>query len=269
MRMETLKGQSDESHHRCIDDNIGYVMLSEILRAQSHSILTLLRKESPDISSIKRLALKMHISTENLASDAGLVASGEQMRELFNNQSKEPASVQSIVEMTSVAAKHRLLELQLELQQPEAIPPELFVMGNPWELAYALFLILLKSGNNLKNTAPSHNQVKTTKSRKVCLSFVCENDFVDFIVPSFSPLSPFLDADRLGPLGSVRFSEAEWFCIQRLLAKNNAHIHIQKIPDGGFGEYGIVLRLPTFQPGHEEPLDFLKVVDLPKKKVEL
>ena len=167
MRMDTLKGQSDESQHRCIDDNIGYVMLSEILRAQSHSILTLLRKESPDIALIKRIALKMHISTDNLASDAGLVATGAQNRELFNQQSKEPASVPSIVEMSSMAAKHRLFELQLELQTPESIPAELFVMGNPWELSYALYLILLKSGKNLANTAPIQSAESSTKPRKV------------------------------------------------------------------------------------------------------
>ncbi|MFZ9520333.1 MAG: hypothetical protein ACO3A4_07640 [Silvanigrellaceae bacterium] len=249
------------TRQRCVEDNIGYVMLSEILRAQSHSILTLLRKESPDLNSIKRIALKMHISTDNLGANAGLIDSREQNQGLFDQPNNEPASVQSIVEMCEVAASHRLSELQLDLHYPESIPAEKFALGDAWELAYVLFLILVQSGKKLASSGTSVAG-SPAKRRSVILQLLCEQDFVDLVVPNTSPLSPHLAGKVPAQAGSVAFDQSEWRCLQRLVAKNNAHLHEQRIINEGFGDYGVVLRIPTFHPGHEEPLDFLKVVDL-------
>lgn len=246
---------------RCIEDNIGFVMLGEVLRARSHELLEQLKSEKPDLGHLRRLALNMQLSTDNLVQEAGLVAPDHSLQQLYNESNSEPASVQSIIDLCSVAAKHRLNLMNLSLHGPHTVSQELFVSGNAWELSYALLFILIHSAQALNARAVSelnaHKVGQQNTPRTIQMQVEYENDFVDIVISSHSRLSPHLELNPNDLSAPLVLNHSEWFCLQKLVTKNNAHLHVQKSTRAPFGPYNIVFRLATFQPGHEEPLDFI------------
>lgn len=250
---------------RCIEDNIGFVMLGEVLRARSHELLEHLKSERPDLGHLRRLALNMQLSTDNLIQDAGLVAPDHSLQQLYNESNSEPASVQSIIDLCSVAAKHRLALMNLSLHCPHSVSQELFVNGNAWELSYALLVVLVHSAQALTaravNEFNSNNIGQHNTNRTIQMLVEYENDFVDVVISSHSPISPHLEPNPNDLPVPLVLNQSEWFCLQKLVTKNNAHLHVQKSTRALFGPYSIVFRLATFQPGHEEPLDFITMND--------
>lgn len=253
----------EQLNFRCIEDNIGFVMLSEIHRAYSHQLVELLKKDEPDLTTIRRLALTMQLASDHLSADAALVChahgspKNHDKAQNSSAESNEPASVQAIIDLSAVASQKRLAEMNLRLHSPEATCDELFVSGNPWELSYVVFFLVIQCAQTRRTAiAPVGNNAK------INLVIASEADFVDLIIGSDAPISPYFepesDEDSAG-----RLSREEWFCLQRLANRNNAHIHVQRSTHQNIGAYSIVLRLPTFHPGHEEPLDFLTLNAFP------
>ncbi len=244
---------------RCIEDNIGFVMLGEVLRARSHQLVEQLQADTPNLQAVKRLALNMKLSTDNLTHDAGLVSRVDGTHQLYAQPSNEPASLESIIELCSSASRHRLNEINVSFSAPKSVSSELFVTGNPWELAYAIFFACIRGGQAL-----AHFGQFTGKARTIYLQVISEADFADVILYSPMPLEPTFDLSSGDTTPPYSLTEAEWYCLQRLVSKNNTHIQTQLSSQPELGKYALVFRLPTFHPGHEEPLDFLRVSEPPQ-----
>lgn len=244
----------------CSEENISFLMLSEVLRARSQDILDNLKNEKIDIAHLRRLALHMRLSADDLIRGSGFLKRTHNSRSSSSLDSEtEPASLQAIFDLCLIAARNRLDEMNIALESDEA-PSDLFVNGNSWEIAYAFFTVLQKAGQaqkslDLEGVSPAAcaNPIST-------LNVVIEiaDGFVDICIPSDTPIDPnFVDSTFVSD-SAKNMSIQEWYCFRRLLENNNVHIHVQFCEKGRGTRYCVILRLPTFQPGYEEPIDFLK-----------
>jgi hypothetical protein len=244
----------------CSDENIAFLMLSEVLRARSLDILDSLKDNQVNVTQLRRMALHMSLSAEDLIRSAGLLKRSATVKSQHTNSSnsadQEPASLHSIFDLCMIAAKNRLAELHLELES-DAAPRDLFVPGNPWEIAYALFLLLRNTAraqtHALPNLSPSQIREANNKLR---VELEIAEGFVDICIPSAIPLDPNYLSGECENMDCHNMSHAEWFCFRRLLETNNALVHVQLSGSTPSQRYRITMRLPTFQPGHEEPIDF-------------
>lgn len=247
----------------CNEENIAFLMLSEVLRARSQDILDNLKQDTIDVNRLRRLALHMRLSADDLIRGSGLLKQKTGENSSPSNPSEsEPASVQAIVELCLIAARGRLTEMNLSLESTSA-PADLFVAGNPWELSYALFLGLVHAGQALRQRPQAIRSNSTPElTPHIQLRIQPAEGFVDLAIPTHQPLAPDAIESEVTPtqgISSGRMSRKEWFCFLRLLESNNTQVQIQQSDDGSSPPYLTVLRLPTFQPGHEEPLRFIKV----------
>jgi hypothetical protein len=244
----------------CSEENIAFLMLSEVLRARSQDILDNLKNEQIDIARLRRLALHMRLSADDLIRGSGLLKRTNNSKSSSSLDSgTEPASLQAVFDLCLIAAKNRLDEMNIALESDEA-PSDLFVSGNPWEIAYAFFAILQKAGKaqrrfDLEGVSPAAgtNPISTLK-----VAIEIADGFVDVCIPSDTPIDPNFVDSTFGSDSATNMSSQEWYCFRRLLENNNAHIHVQVCEKGRGTRYCVILRLPTFQPGYEEPIDFLK-----------
>jgi len=232
-------------------------MLAEVLRARSQDILDNLRAESIDLVQLRRLALHMRLSTDDLIQGAGLIKRGQMISAKQNTPVAEPASVQSVLELCSIATRYRLAELGIEFEAPKA-PQDHFVNSNPWELAYALFLIIQCAAQAFV-ASQSSESVRHRRNQwpKIPISIAVEDGFVDISIASFSTFDPNFPSPESEKDAGV-LNQVEWLCFKALIESNNAHLHVQLCKKELGIPYCIVMRLPTFQPGHEEPLHFLR-----------
>jgi len=250
----------------CSEENIAFLMLTEVLRARSLDILESLKNPQLNVTHLRRLALNMSLSAEDLIRSAGLLKRSATGTSINQSQrataSQEPASLHSILDLCLIAARNRLSEFNIELVSDTA-PRDLFVGGNPWEIAYALFLLLRDTARAQAHSlhrAPAKQHPEA--EGKIRLELEIAEGFVDICIPAVIALDPsYLDntANPDSSNANHNMSHAEWFCFRRLLEANNALVNVQLT--GGSPEqcYRITLRLPTFQPGHEEPIDFFTV----------
>lgn len=244
----------------CSEENIAFLMLSEVLRARSQDILDNLKNEQIDIAHLRRLALHMRLSADDLIRGSGLLKRSNNSRSSARRDSEiEPASLQAIFDLCLISAKNRLDEMNITLESDEA-PSDLFVTGSPWEIAYSFFAILQKAGKAQRrydlNGIPSSEAANPISTLKVGIEIA--DGFVDICVPSDIPIDPNFIDSSFGSDSKMNMTNQEWFCLRRLLENNNVHIHVQLCEAGNGSRYCVILRLPTFQPGYEEPLDFLK-----------
>lgn len=243
---------SDAAKTHCLDTNLEFVMLNEILSAKSHQFVELLSKEKPDLKLLKRLAINMQLSTRSLKRDGVLVGSDPSGSTFRNGESTEPASLQSVVDLAVIALRHRLGELKVPLNLPDTKCDDRFISGNPYEISYCLFILALRIGQ-----AVSRLQNRNMPDAGVYIQLTAEPDFFDIILKSPVQMSPAPDADEKHLSTFSLLQDGEWFCMQKILARNNSYIQTNSLRTSGIEEYKIILRLPTFHPGHEEPLDFL------------
>ncbi|MEN9808811.1 MAG: hypothetical protein RLZZ488_378 [Pseudomonadota bacterium] len=237
--------QTEAPNFRCVSDNVAFVMLSEVLRARSFELTEQLRQPSPDLGVARRLALNMHLSTDNLVQDAGLVSRAND-RSLYENQTAEPASLSSVIDLCCIAARHRLREMNISLNVHFPQPSEIFLSGNPWELAYAFFFAIVRSGRYLARTAAASEE-----SRDVLLSVRHEAQFADVSISSPVPLSQFNDSCNSNCKPTSAIDDAEWCCLQKLCIKNDVHVSVQQGESTQTGAFNTVFRLATFSAGHE------------------
>ncbi|MEY4065761.1 MAG: hypothetical protein RIR26_1969 [Pseudomonadota bacterium] len=246
----------------CSAENIAFLMLSEVLRARSQDILDNLKQESIDVNRLRRLALHLRLSADDLIRGSGLVKNDSTQKTTIPNENeREPASVQAVVDLCLIAARHRLSEMNLLLESSNA-PADLFVAGNPWELSYALFLALIHAGHAACQRPQLPWMSASSNERQIHLRIHPAEGFVDLIIPTHQPLDPDSSEEiesesQAAPSG--RMKRKEWFCFRRLLETNNTQVQIQRESSQSEPRYLTVLRLPTFQPGHEDPLQFIKV----------
>lgn len=104
----------------------------------------------------------------------------------------------------------------------------------------------------------------TGKARTIHLQVTSEADFADVILYSPMPLEPTSEVSPGDVSPRYSLTESEWYCLQRMVSKNNTHIQTQHSSQPELGKYALIFRLPTFHPGHEEPLDFLRVSEPPQ-----
>lgn len=237
--------QTEGPHFRCVSDNVAFVMLSEVLRARSFELTEQLRQPSPDLGAARRLALNMHLSTDNLLQDAGLVSRAND-RSLYENQTAEPASLSSVVDLCCIAARHRLQEMNVQLNVVQPPPNEIFLSGNPWELAYAFFFAIVRSGRCLAKTAAGG-----AENCEILLNVRHEAQFADVSVSSPVPLSPCNDNDDTNHKAAAAITKAEWHCLQQLAIKNDVHVSVQQEEAAPSAAFSTVFRLATFTAGHE------------------
>jgi len=247
-------------------------MLAEILHAQSGELVELLDSSSPDLGILKKIALQMHLSTDTAV---GLTRPMSLLSETQQNpliESNQPVSVQTVVDLCAIAARHRLKKMNLKFEIPPSIPVDLFVKGNPWELAYALFFAACLSGQTLETKSLSGDmpaQLQFLKSdHAVHLHSIYEADFIDLLLPMYGSLSVKNNQTFSGDVpsqiqpdvneskGSSTISESEWTFLQRLLAKNNGQLLSQKAHMSSSEPHTLIIRLPTFPSGFEEPHTF-------------
>ncbi len=258
--MSSFESLLPSGHHKtqCLEDNLEFVMLNEILRAKSQELVTLLSAENPDIQTLRRHALDMKLSTQSLMRDEVLVhpRSENETRKLAGVS--EPASLQSVIEMATIALKHRLSALKIPFFPPAQECDDRFIWGNPYEISYALFILCLRIGHTQSNIP-----LREKNETGLHVGMIIENDFVDISLTSPVPLFPIEEIDEShSPVKSLLNSN-EWFCMQKLLSRNNTHIQLQVSETSNPEKHNIIMRLPTFHPGHEEPLDFLTMNDSP------
>lgn len=245
----------------CSDENIAFLMLSEVLRARSLDIFDALKDGPTDVTHLRRMALHMSLSAEDLIRSAGLLKrTPERLGRLtgeFAASSAEPASLHSIIDLFMIAAKKRLAEFGLKLHLSPT-PRDLFVAGNPWELAYAMFTLVRNAARARAQLQPHMSHYPNLENAH---SFNVDIDiaegFVDICVPATTPLNPYFTDEGFPIEPGNNMNHAEWFCFQRLLELNGAHVSVQISDKNPNQRYRITMRLPTFQPGHEEPSDFL------------
>lgn len=272
-------------------------MLGELLNARSDELVQLLKLRQPDLAALRQLALQMKITTESMMEEKGYLNCKNKHQETKTTDSViEPASVESIVDMCAVAAQHRLKNLNSKFHPPAHLPSDLFVNGNPWELAYALLMAVMLCSQFSPSQGPrfvplSHLLNTTPPVEEVFL--FCENevDFIDIIVSTVPSNKPTFKKEKDSSHGQSATIDSshwehpklehahgqqtasdlenewagfslqtnEWHILKKLAARNNAHIQTQRAQHCDIDSMQIVLRLPTFQPGHEEPLDFLNI----------
>lgn len=236
---------TEAANFRCVSDNVAFVMLSEVLRARSFELTEHLRQPSPDLGAARRLALNMHLSTDNLIQDAGLVSRAND-RSLYENQTAEPASLSSVIDLCRIAARHRLREMNIGLNTVQPPPNEVFLSGNPWELAYVFFFAIVRSGRCLARMSPAGDD-----SRDVLLSVRHEAQFADVCITSPVPLSPCSENCEPSCKATPAITEAEWHCLQQLSIKNDVHVSVQQGEPALPATFNTVFRLATFTAGHE------------------
>lgn len=245
MQTDAQLHPSDPLRFSCVSDNVAFVMLGEVLRARSHELTEQLRKPSPDLGVARRLALTMHLSTENLVQDAGLVSRANR-QSLYENQTNEPASLASVVDLCCVAARHRLRDMNIGLRIVHPPPDEVFLSGNPWETSYAFFFAIVRSGRCLAKMTNSSD-----KNDEILLNVRHDAQFADVSISSPVSLSPHNDDRRTSVIRTAALNEAEWHCLQQLAIKNDVHVSVQQWEQTAAAAYHTVFRLPTFTAGHE------------------
>jgi hypothetical protein len=256
----------------CSDDNIAFLMLSEVLRARSLDILEALRDSKVNVTHVRRLALHMSLSSEDLIRSAGLLKNPShsiaQRQNARGSKSQEPASLHSIFDLCMIAARNRLAELKLELESAQP-PRDLFVGGNPWEISYALFMVLCRTAR-----AQAHDSFlnapndQSNSQGKLRVELEVAEGFADICIMSTTPLDPTFakgefSNENCNQINHSEMNHSEWYCFRRLLEANSAIVHVQQTETQPRPLYRITLRLPTFQPGHEEPIDFFTASLLP------
>lgn len=260
--MQTITPQpAGLTNELCSAENIAFLMLSEVLRARSQDILDNLKNEQIDIAHLRRLALHMRLSADDLIRGSGLLKRSNNSSSLSQRAREiEPASLQAVFDLCMISAKNRLNEMNITLESDEA-PSDLFVTGSPWEIAYSFFAILQKAGQAQRrfypNGIPSQDAANLISTLKVGIEVA--DGFVDVRIPSDIPIDPHFIDSSFASESKLNMSSQEWFCLRRLMENNNVHIHVQLCDARNGSRYCVIVRLPTFQPGYEEPLDFLKV----------
>lgn len=232
---------NEAANFRCVSDNVAFVMLSEVLRARSFELTEQLRRPSPDLVVARRLALNMHLSTDNLVQDAGLVSRAND-RSLYENPTNEPASLSSVIALCCIAARHRLREVNVGLNIVQPPTNEIFLSGNPWELAYVFFYTIVRSGKCLAKMPTAEGE-----SREILVSVRHDAQFADVSISSPVPLCSYSENFN----SASALCEAEWHCLQQLSIKNDVHVSVQQGEPTLSATFSTIFRLATFTAGHE------------------
>lgn len=241
-----MQNERKFTNEHCSFGSISFQMLTEILRARSFNILEALNADHVDVAHIRRLATHMSLSADDLINVTGLTTPTPDLTEDFEsrivNKKAEPSSLQSVLELSKIAAERRLREHSIELRF-EPMCKEQFISGNPWEVSWALFFIL--------------NRIATSQSRGPVSSSVIKVDstntenMVDICMQSKHPLTT-AESSEGGKFDAAMLSELEWFCFSQILRKNDLYfIQREQRTECGERTFEFTLRLPTFQPGFE------------------
>jgi hypothetical protein len=243
-----MQNESIPTHENCNFGSISFQMLTEVLRARSFDILEALSCEQVDVSHIRRLATHMSLSADDLINVTGLIkAPLTQSAEYGAHRPglpTEPSSLHSVLELSKIAAKHRLKERSLQLVFE---PPcqEHFISGNPWEVSWVLFFIL--------NRIASSQEQRPMELSEIQINVTNKQSMVDVCIDSALPLTAHELSDNV-KIESTLFSELEWYCLSHILRKNDLYLTQREVvsnSQNGKKAFELTLRLPTFQPGFE------------------
>lgn len=242
-----MRNEIQFSAEHCNFGSISFQMLTEVLRARSLSILDALQVKAVDFAQIKRFAAHMSLAADDLINISGLTSRKDERSQTpfpYNPAESEPTSLNSVLELSRIASEQRLKERtkQLTLDSPLR---EHYISGNPWEVAWVIFLIINRTSGSANTIDSSRN------GSHMHVSVVEKDHVVDVSVQSLRPLTPATprqtsDSDQ--PL----LSDLEWYCLNGLMKKNELYL-IQTAINSGAGEFShsITLRIPTFRPGFE------------------
>ena len=239
----------------CSDESVAFLMLSELMRARCQDIMNLLKQDHIDITHLRRIALHMRLSADDLIREPGLLkeSSSPTISNKSRRTSNEPASLNSVFELCFIAATSRLAERQLFLRS-NALAQEQFIQGNPWEVAYAFFSLIRNVGLAHRNAFLSSTTVENSQTDHNTIDIEVEyaEGFAEITIPSDSPLDPNFNAHPFTPDRSLNMSQEEWFCLRCLFDRNNIQLRVECCEHRHSSFYCIVLKIPTFQPGHED-----------------
>jgi hypothetical protein len=235
----------------CHAESVAFLMLSEIMRARCQDILDHLKQDQIDIQRLRRVALHMQLSADDLIRDPGLLKEPLATDQANASHSTgEPASLLSIVEMAMIAARHRTAQLGIQLSN-QSLSKDIFIRGNPWEVAYAIFTILRHSAN-AKSRHPLRGSQHTTGKRDIAILSDLAEGFVEISITSDEPLDPNHPESKSTFGENPLVSKQEWFCLHRLLEKNSVQLRTRLCEKKSGSTYCVVLKIPTHQPGFED-----------------